>query len=154
MYDKVQYYNSKKLQKELKDFPFEYSFEDFKKQNLLLQKHFKYYKQVNNFYRKSFTLEKEYFKFIILKNSQFVLSLRHYFEKTNKAIKDYPENSFHYKCLNDFWKIFTVITNNYIAINDLLLNGKDYQAKIIFRNTIELSELCICILGDEGVSSP
>ena len=34
-------------------------------------------------------------------------------------------------------------------LSELLLNGKDYQAKVIFRNTIELSELCICILGDE-----
>ncbi|HET8574238.1 MAG TPA: hypothetical protein VFL76_10240 [Edaphocola sp.] len=140
----------RKLQKELKNFPFEYSFEDYKKYNQLLEEHFKYFKYINIFYRRNFTLEKEYFKFIILKNSQFVLSLSHYFDNTNKAKEDYQENSFHYKCLNDFWKIFTVITNNYIVLSELLLSGKDYQAKIIFRNTIELSELCICILGDEN----
>lgn len=140
----------RKLQKELKNLPFEYSSEHYKKQNLLLEEHFKNFKYINDFYRRNFTLEKEYFKFLILKNTQLVLSLHHYFDKTNKAKEDYPENSFHYKCLNDFWKIFTVITNNYIVLNELLLNGKDYQAKIIFRNTIELSELCICILGNES----
>ncbi|WP_241330400.1 hypothetical protein [Chryseobacterium arthrosphaerae] len=45
--------------------------------------------------------------------------------------------------------IFTVITNNYITLKDLFIHGKDYQAKIIFRNTIELTELCISILGNE-----
>jgi hypothetical protein len=45
--------------------------------------------------------------------------------------------------------IFTVITNNYVALKDLFLNGKDYQAKVLFRNTIELTELCISILGNE-----
>ena len=31
----------------------------------------------------------------------------------------------------------------------VFLNGKDYQGKVLFRNTIELTELCISILGDE-----
>lgn len=139
----------KKLLEDIKSFPFDYSYDEYTKLNYEINEHFKHYGYINTFYKLKFKAEKEYFKFIILKNSLLVLSLKYYFENSQKAEEDYLPTSYSYKCINDFWKIFTVISNNYLVLKDLLLNGKDFQAKTIFRNTIELTELCICILGNE-----
>jgi hypothetical protein len=138
-----------KLKKDLENSPLEYCHDDFINCNKEIRKHFNDFKFINKYYKKHFSLEKEYFELLILKNSQLILSLNFYFNNSKKARKDYDKKSFSYKCLDDFWKVFTVINNNYIALKDLLLNGKDYQAKVIFRNTIELTELSICFLGDE-----
>jgi len=139
----------KKLIQELETLPFYYNYDTFQEQNKAILEHFKHFKFINDFYKRNFALEREYFRFLILKNSQLVISLHYYFDKSTKAEKDFSKNSFSYNSINDYWKIFTIITNNYIVLNDLLSNGKDYQAKVIFRNTIELTELCICILGNE-----
>jgi hypothetical protein len=51
--------------------------------------------------------------------------------------------------LKDFAMIQIVIGNNYKSIMENFLHGLNYQAKVLFRNTIELTELAIGILGDE-----
>jgi len=53
------------------------------------------------------------------------------------------------KQLKDFVLIHIVISNNYTAMKDAFFKGLTYQALVIFRNTIELTELAIGILGDE-----
>jgi hypothetical protein len=140
---------NKKLQSDLRNFPFKYSIDEFNKDKKRIDEHLNNVKHINRHYAKQFDFQKQYFNFLIRKNSQLILSLKYYFDKSQKAKDDYSPESFTYKALNDFWKLFTVVTNNYIVLRDLLLNGGDYQAKIIFRNTLELSELLICILGDE-----
>ncbi len=133
---------------EAKRFSFDYSYDEFlsdKKEYDELSNHINL---LNKYFEKELKFEKEYFDFIIRKNSQLISSFKHYFDKS-KAKKDYAEESYSYKVLNHFWMIFTIITNNYITLKDLFIQGKDYQAKIIFRNTIELTELCISILGNE-----
>ncbi|MFV8334106.1 hypothetical protein [Flavobacterium sp. GSP14] len=130
-------------------FPFSYSYEEFLSDKNEHNEVSEYINLLNKYFGKDLRFEKEYFDFIIRKNSQTVNSLQHYFKKSEKAKNDYLEESYSYKVLNHFWMIFTVITNNYIVLKELLTQGKDYQAKVIFRNTIELTELCISILGNE-----
>ncbi|MBB4806995.1 hypothetical protein HNP38_002291 [Chryseobacterium defluvii] len=140
-----------KLREELdtKRFPFNYSYEEFLNDKDDYDKMSETINLINKHFQKGLKFEKEYFDFIVGKNSQIIISLEYYFRKSKKAEKDYSDKSYSYTALNHFWMIFTVITNNYITLKDLFTQGKDYQAKIIFRNTIELTELCIGILGDE-----
>lgn len=146
-----------KLQKIIKEifdnekdsFIFSYSFEEFKKDFENQKKESKKYIFLNQYFRNKLKPEKEYLDFLVTKNSQLVSSLHHYFDNSEKAKIDYDKKTYTYKVLNDFWKIFIVISNNYKTLKYLYLNGMDYQAKIIFRNTIELTELCISILGNE-----
>lgn len=140
-----------KLIKEIKAnrFSFDYSYKEFVNDKNEYDEVTEYIKLLNRYFKKGFKFDREYFDFIIRKNSQIVNSFQQYFEKSEKAKIDYSIDSYSYKVLNHFWMVFTVITNNYITLKDLLTDGKDYQAKVIFRNTIELTELCICILGNE-----
>ncbi|QOZ86122.1 hypothetical protein [Riemerella anatipestifer] len=130
-------------------FPFKYSYEQYLKDNSEFNNLMETTKLLNEEFKKDLEFDIEYFDFIINKNTQLVLSLSEYFDKTEKAKNDYSIESYSYNSLNHFWMVFTVITNNYIALKELFTNGKDYQGKVLFRNTIELTELCIGILGDE-----
>lgn len=130
-------------------FPFKYSYKQFSNDNSEFNYLIEAAKLLNEEFKKDMGFEIEYFDFIINKNTQLILSFSEYFNKSEKAQKDYSIDSYSYNSLNHFWMIFTVITNNYIALKDLFTNGKDYQGKVLFRNTIELTELCICILGNE-----
>ncbi|MDY3318887.1 hypothetical protein PG637_05665 [Riemerella anatipestifer] len=130
-------------------FPFKYSYEQYLKDNSEFNNLMETTKLLNEEFKKDLEFDIEYFDFIINKNTQLVLSLSEYFNKTEKAKNDYSIESYSYNSLNHFWMVFTVITNNYIALKELFTNGKDYQGKVLFRNTIELTELCIGILGDE-----
>jgi hypothetical protein len=132
-----------------KNKPFDYSYQKFIEDNKSQKEHFERYQHFNSLYLKELKLESDYLKFIIEKNSQLVLTLEDYFNYSKKAKKDYKNKSYSYRVLNDFWKIFIVITNNYISLADLFLKGFDFQAQVIFRNTIELTEICIGILGNE-----
>lgn len=140
-----------KLEREIKEkrFPFKYSYKQFSDDNNNLDYLIETTRLFNEELKKELDFEIEYFDFIINKNTQLILSLSEYFNKTQKAQKDYLIDSYTYNALNHFWMIFTVITNNYIALKELFTNGKDYQGKVLFRNTIELTELCISILGSE-----
>ena len=145
-------HNLKKLLKEIFEEEIslpKYSFEMFTKDQNKIQEHFITNGKIRSFFRNKIKFEKDYLQFIIEKNSLLVLTLQNYFEKTKKAKKVFGVNSYSYNSLNDFWKIFVVITNNYISLKHLFLNGFDYQGKVIFRNTIELTEICICLLGDQ-----
>jgi hypothetical protein len=104
---------------------------------------------INNQYKKKLKLEIDYLNFLVTKNNQFSLSLIHYFDSSKKAQRDFSPDSYSYKVIGDFSKIYIVISNNYILLRQLFLSGFDYQARVLFRNTIELTELCIAILGDE-----
>lgn len=75
----------KKLTQELGTLPFYYNYDTFQEQNKAIQEHFKHFKFINDFYKKKFALEREYFRFLILKNSQLVISLHYYFDKSTKA---------------------------------------------------------------------
>lgn len=140
-----------KLESDIKDgrFPFKYSYKQFSNDNSEFNYLIETAKLLNEEFKKDMGFEIEYFDFIINKNTQLILSFSEYFNKSEKAQKDYSIDSYSYNSLNHFWMIFTVITNNYIALKDLFTNGKDYQGKVLFRNTIELTELCICVLGNE-----
>lgn len=140
-----------KIQREINSgrYPFHYSYEQFQNDTDNYNELIDSVKLLNNELRKDLDFEAEYFNFIINKNTQLILSLREYFQVSGKAEKDYSTNEYSYNVINHFWMIFTVISNNYISLKELFLNGKDYQGKVLFRNTIELTELCISILGDE-----
>lgn len=141
----------RKLEKEIDSnrFSFNYSYEKFLEDMNVTIENSKTIESLNKYFQRNLKFEKEYLDFVIRKNSQLVKSLRHYFVSSKKAKKDYKQDSYSFNVLNHFWMIFTVITNNYITLKNLLIQGKDYQAKVIFRNTIELTELCISILGNE-----
>jgi len=130
-------------------YPFKYSYEQFQNDTNNYKELIGSVKLLNNDLRTDLNFEAEYFDFIINKNTQLILSLREYFQVSEKAEKDYSTSEYSYNVINHFWMIFTVISNNYISLKDLFLNCKDYQGKVLFRNTIELTELCISILGDE-----
>jgi len=130
-------------------YPFKYSYEQFQMDANNYKELTDSVKLLNTELRTDLDFEVEYFDFIINKNTQLILSLREYFQISEKAEKDYSTSEYSYNVINHFWMIFTVISNNYISLKDLFLNGKDYQGKVLFRNTIELTELCISILGDE-----
>src|SRR5690606_9160588 len=135
----------RKLEKEIDSnrFSFNYSYEKFLEDMNVTIENSKTIESLNKYFQRNLKFEKEYLDFVIRKNSQLVKSLRHYFVSSKKAKKDYKQDSYSFNVLNHFWMIFTVITNNYITLKNLLIQGKDYQAKVIFRNTIELTELCI-----------
>lgn len=140
-----------KLEKNIKEkrFPFEYSYEQYLNDTSEFNNLIETTKLLNEELKKKLDFQIEYFDFIINKNTQLTLSFREYFNLTNKAQNDYSIDSYSYNSLNHFWMVFTVITNNYITLKELFTNGKDYQGKVLFRNTIELTELCIGILGNE-----
>ncbi|MGK4566305.1 hypothetical protein [Flavobacterium sp. 3HN19-14] len=128
---------------------FGYSYEHFQKDYSDQKKRTVDFKFVNSYLKRHLKFEKEYLEFLTFKNFEFVETLHRYFDRSEKASMDYNKKSYSYKALNDFWKIYLVISNNFKSMADLHLNGMDYQAKAVFRNTIELTELCICVLGDE-----
>ncbi|MPS74742.1 MAG: hypothetical protein E2590_16535 [Chryseobacterium sp.] len=140
-----------KIQNEINSgrYPFKYSYEQFLNDSNNYNELTNSIKLFNDELKKDLDFEAEYFDFIINKNTQLILSLREYFQVSEKAEKDYSTSEYSYNVINHFWMIFTVISNNYISLKDLFLNGKDYQGKVLFRNTIELTELCIGILGDK-----
>ena len=140
-----------KIQNEINSgrYPFKYSYEQFLNDSNNYNELTNSVKLFNDELKKDLDFEAEYFDFIINKNTQLILSLRKYFSENGKAKKDYSITSYSYNVMNHFWMIFTIITNNYISLKELFINGKDYQGKVLFRNTIELTELCISILGNE-----
>ncbi len=140
-----------KIQNEINSgrYPFKYSYEQFLNDSNNYNELTNSIKLFNDELKKDLDFEAEYFDFIINKNTQLILSLHKYFSENGKAKKDYSVKSYSYNVMNHFWMIFTIITNNYISLKELFINGKDYQGKILFRNTIELTELCISILGNE-----
>lgn len=104
----------------------------------------------NSVLKRELREEKEHLELMLLKNEQLSRSLSAYFfrdaseSKRHDAGHDVP-------ALKDFTLIHIVLTNNYRVLKDNLLNGMTYQALVLFRNTIELTELAICLLGDERV---
>ncbi len=131
------------------DSSIEYSYQQFLDDSAKEKKQDKEFAFFNSYFKRKLKFEIEYLNFINLKNSQLTKTLHKYFEKSEKAQSDYDITSYSYRVLDDFWRIFVVISNNYSAIKGLHLNGFDYQAKAVLRNTIELTDLCICCLGDE-----
>jgi hypothetical protein len=104
----------------------------------------------NSYYqRKTLQFEVDYMNFMCEKNSQLALVLDDYFFRSEKAQADYGQDTFSYKAIRELTNIFIVIANNSFAMRNLVLGGLDFQAKVIFRNTIELTELCMCVLQEE-----
>lgn len=101
---------------------------------------------LNNVLAGELKLEFDFFQLIIDKNEQLSHSLDKYLMKLDKQA---PDKKLHSNIqLKDFILIHVVISNNYKAIKDAFKKGLTYQALVIFRNTIELTELAIGILGD------
>jgi len=131
------------------DSSIEYSYKQFLDESVKEKKQDREFAFFNTYFKRKLKFEIEYLNFINLKNSQLTKTLHKYFVKSKKAQSDYDITSYSYRALDDFRRIFVVISNNYITIKNLQLNGFDYQAKAVLRNTIELTDLCICCLGDE-----
>lgn len=131
------------------EFPQSYSTEQFKNDQAQ-QKHTRKEKAFfNGVLRKELKLEFDYLQLIIDKNEQLSYSLNRYvMSKDKRSSKNKKHNSLQ---LKDFVLIHIVISNNYIAMKDAFWKGLTYQGLVIFRNTIELTELAIGILGDEDL---
>lgn len=108
-------------------------------------------KVFNTFFKKkSLALEAAYLTFICEKNMQLVLTLNQYFGKGKMSKRHYRAGTYSHRALVDFSHVFVVISNNYITMQRLIFSGMDFQANVIFRNTIELTELCFCLLHKES----
>ena len=137
-----------RILKEIKtEFAQSYSIEQFKNDQAQ-QKHIRKEKAFfNSVLCKELKLEFDYLQLIIDKNEQLSSSLNSYvMSKDKPSLKNKKHNSLQ---LKDFVLTHIVIINNYIAMKDAFFKGLTYQGLVIFRNTIELTELAIGILGNQ-----
>lgn len=132
--------------KEVKEFNYDYSVEQFKKDHAQ-QKHIRGERAyVNRVLSRELKLEFDFLQLIIDKNEQLSNSLNNYIMNFKKPVpKIKKHNSMQ---LKDFVMIHIILSNNYKTMKEAFYKGLTYQALIIFRNTIELTELAIGILSN------
>jgi len=138
----------KRIKEKINDefYPDGYSFEMFETDIEGQKKQFKDQTFLIGAFRRELKLEKDFLELIVNKNDQLVTALDGYLlsEKKHNRLS----NLHTYMQLKDFTLIQITIANNYRAVKDLLLKGLTYQALVLFRNIIEITELAIGILGD------
>ena len=125
-----------------------YSFSMFKADRDKQKYHINERNFFNKVLRNELKLEKEFLNLLVMKNEQLATVMSDYIFRTDGRKRKLCNPDHNILPLKDFVMIHIMITNNYRVLKENFLNGMNYQGMVLFRNTIELTELSIGILGD------